>query len=219
MDYIYKVYEIFNLEVKIIPVISIYLIWLFIVKSREQVKIKYTPIYCSLPVFQNSRRLQEFYITNMNASNQEILKVKKDCMKSFVIDSTIIPILLGVVLGFFNVSKETFYSALVLIILKRLFQFTICFFKIKKEATLAIKWNIRLVIFYFAFICSFIIFMNNSYTLTSKDIVLGIGHYMEEVKKIIFNYVIGWIGIPTEILSPPTPIIQGELVLNEHLEE
>ena len=214
MNYIY---DLLNFKVQIVPVISIYLAYLLIIKVREQLRFKYAPVYCSLPVFQNSRRLESFFMTQVENSNEEIIKVKKDCFTSYVIDSTVIPIVIGILLGLFNINKDIFYTVLVLILLKRILQFSICFIEIIKEQLLVRKDKIKLFIFYVAFILIMYRGMTEAYTLTSADAIESVGYYFNKILEIAGNYIVAWIGIPTELLSSPLSNIESELAIDEEL--
>ena len=214
MDYIY---ELLNFKVEIVPVISIYLTYLLIIKIREQLRFKYAPVYCSLHVFQNSRRLENFFMHEVENSNEEIINVKKDCFTSYVIDSTIIPIVIGILLGWFSIHKDIFYTVLVLIVLKRILQFSICFIEILKEQLLSRNDTIRLFIFYGAFILIMYRGMTEAYILTSTDVIASAGYYFNKIVETVVNYVIAWIGIPTELLSSPLSTPESELAIDEEL--
>lgn len=214
MDYIY---DLLNFKVQIVPVISIYLIYLLIIKIREQLKFKYAPVYCLLPVFQNSRRLENFFMNEVENVDEEIIKVKKDCFTSYVIDSTVIPIVIGILLGWLNINKGIFYTVLVLILLKRISQFSICFIEILKEQLLLRKDTIRLFLFYVAFILIMYRGMTEAYTLTSTDVIESVGYYFNKILEMIVNYIVAWIGIPTELLSSPSSTPEPELAINEEL--
>ena len=211
------IYDLLNFKVQIVPVISIYLTYLLIIKIREQLRFKYAPVYCSLPVFQNSRRLDNFFMNEVENVNEEIIKVKKDCFTSYVIDSTIIPIVIGILLGGFNINKDIFYTVLVLSVLKRILQFSICFIEILKEQLLSRKDTVRLFVFYFAFILIMYRGMTEAYTLTSTDVIASVGYYFNKIIEIVFNYMIAWIGIPTELLSSPLSTPEYELAIDEDL--
>lgn len=214
MNYIYN---LVNFKVQIVPVISIYLIYLLIIKIREQLKSKYAPVYCSLPVFQNSKRLENFFMNKVENVDEEIIKVKKDCFTSYVIDSTVIPIVIGILLGWLNINKDIFYTTLVLILLKRISQFSICFIEIIKEQLLLRKDTIRLFLFYSAFILIMYRGMTEAYTLTSTDVIESVGYYFNKIIEMIVNYIVAWIGIPTELLSSPSSTPEPELAINEEL--
>lgn len=209
------IYELLNFKVQIVPVIGIYLSYLLIIKIREQLRFKYAPVYCSLPVFQNSGRLENFFMNEVENINEEIIKVKKDCFTSYVIDSTIIPIVIGILLGGVNINKDIFYTVLVLIVLKRILQFSICFIEILKEQLLSRKDTIRLFAFYFAFILIMYRGMTEAYTLTTTDVIVSVGYYFNQIWGILCNYALAWIGIPTDLLSSPLSAPEPELAIDE----
>lgn len=211
------IYDLLNFKVQIVPVISIYLSYLLIIKIREQLRFKYASVYCSLPVFRNSGRLENFFMNEVDNINEEIIKVKKDCFTSYVIDSTVIPIVIGILLGWFNINKDIFYTVLVLIVLKRIVQFSTCFIEIIKEQLLSKKDTIRLFVFYGAFIVIMYRGMTEAYTLTSTDVITSVGYYFNKIFEIVSNYMIAWIGIPTDLLSTPLLTPESELDIDEDL--
>lgn len=219
MNIINIVNNLCSIEIKIIPVLGVYLLCLLPTKIREQFNFMYSPIYCSLPVFKNSRRLQDFFMGKIPDNGEGLRKVKKSCLLSYAIDTTIVPIILGIIFGLFNMPKDVLYPGLICIILKRATQFIKCFIEIKKENILNAKDKFRLIVFYTAFIISFIYYINKAHTLISTNISLSIFYYLEEVAKLLFNYFIAWIGIPTDIMSVSEPFNELELVDNEVSDE
>lgn len=122
-----------SIEIKIVPVLILYLICLFPTEFRKQARIKYTPIYCSLPILQHSRYLKGFYLKEIANTKEERVKLIRDNSISFGIEAMIIPTIFGVLFGFFKVPLDVKNPLIIFLTLTRIYQFIKCTWEIKKE--------------------------------------------------------------------------------------
>lgn len=194
--------DLLSLEIKVIPVAILYFICLIPTEFRKQLKFKYTPIYCSLPILQHSRRLRDFHIGGCENTEEEIKRIRRDNRASFVIESMITPIIFGFIFGIFKVPKDVIQPLIVLLIAKRCIQFIKCVYNIKKEESLpSNKDYIILIVLYLLFICLYVENMMNGYTLGLQETSVILSSINEIVGYLIKSYLFAWVGVCVDVTS------------------
>lgn len=208
--------DLLSLEIKVIPVVILYFICLFPTEFRKQIKFKYTPVYCSLPMLQHSRRLRDFHLSDFENTREERARIRRDNRASFVIESMVTPITFGLIFGIFKVPKDVIQPLMILLIANRGIKFIKCTHKIKLEQSLPNNKEIfKLLLLYISFLYLYIENMNKGYSLGLSETSLMMYKIKEVGISLVKSYIFSWIGTPIDVTSINLNYVSSNLELDE----
>lgn len=207
-----------NLEVKVIPVAILYIICLMPTEFRKQINFKYTPVYCSLPIFKDAKRLREFHIGGFENTKEERNRIRRDNSQSFIIESMLIPIIFGFIFGIFKVPRDIINPLIILLLLTRSIQFIKCTINIKKERSLpSNKDIIMLGALYLAFLYLYYTNMTKGYGLGVKDVSSMYSSLIKVFWSLVQAYIFSWIGACVDVTTININYNSTELELEDEL--
>lgn len=190
------------IEIKVIPVAILYLICLFPTEFRKQMRMKYTPVYCSLPILQHSRRLRDFHIGGFENTKEERKRIIKDNRISFIIEAMVCPAIFGVLFGICKAPIDVITPLIILLIGTRVYQFGKCTWEIKKEKSLPNNFEIvKLGFLYIVFLWLYAENMKTGYSIGLEGIESIIYNLGTVIKLLVKAYLFSFIGAPLDVTS------------------
>lgn len=183
-----------NLNVKIIPVFILCILYLLPnIIMKYKFKQHYTPVYTKLPMFNNSKKLQDFYFArfcdpDLETRKAELRRINLTTSKSFFIGSVLTPTIFALLLGWLKIPATIFYQSVVIFLFIRIYQFTKCTFELNQREYIP-KKNILIGLYVF--------YITNYFYSTFKGYsaaIIGISGIIDFVFGFIIQSIISFYG-------------------------